>query len=73
MSIPNFAKAPDDASPLVKEAYTRGLSPNRVGLTQSDRRQLRSAVRRGDLVYHRNLNLPGNWWLWEPAFQEREE
>lgn len=49
--LPVWPKIPEGASQVVREAYTVGLSPNRVGITDADKRELRKAVKRGDLVY----------------------
>ena len=60
---------PADASVLVREAYLRGLSSTRVGITAADRRSLNAAVRRGDLVYQQNLNMPGRQMRWVPVYR----
>ena len=61
-----FPDPPDDASELVREAYTEGLSPNRVGLTKDDLRMLRRGVRRGELWYGRDPTWP-YWIHWLPV------
>ena len=53
------------ASELVCKAYSGRLSPIAIGLTDKDRRALRAAVKRGELVYRQDLNLPGKWMYWE--------
>lgn len=46
-----YPDPPEDASDVVRRAYTEGLSPNRVGLTRDDLRLLRRGVRRGELWF----------------------
>ena len=59
-----FPDPPADASPIVREAYTEGLSPNRVGLTKDDLRLLRRGVRRGELWYGPDPTFPYfKYWL----------
>lgn len=59
---------PTGCSALVREAYQGSLSRIRCGLTDRDVRQLRAAVRRGELCYRQDLNMPGRWMQWLPAW-----
>jgi len=63
---------PKGASAIVRGLYAgkyaQGLSPNREGLTKKDRRVLAAGVRRGDLIYRRDLNLPGRQMFWIPVY-----
>jgi hypothetical protein len=67
-----FPDPPADASPIVREAYTEGLSPNRVGLTKDDLRLLRRGVRRGELWYGPDPNWP-HWIRWLPIITLQQE
>lgn len=70
MNKHTFPAAPATSSPLVKEAYRQGLARIRVGLTKRDLRQLHAGVKRGDLAYVQDLNLPGHWMRWQPVVQQ---
>jgi len=61
-----YPTPPANASALGREAYTLGLSPLRVGLTEGDRRLLGKGVKRGELHYGRGLY---GWWRWEPVMR----
>ena len=64
---------PANTSELVKRAYTHGLARIAVGLTLCDLRQLQAGVKRGDLIYERDLNMPGHWWHWYPIITIQED
>ena len=69
-----YPTPPTGASQSVQEAYHKGLSRNRIGLTSTDLRMLQRGVRRGDLVYQADLNMPGKWMYWIPVvYVEQQE
>lgn len=67
-----YPDPPEDASPIVREAYTEGLSPNRVGLTKDDLRLLRRGVRKGELYFGPDPTWP-YWKRWLPVVTPQQE
>ena len=64
-----FPKPPKGVSDIVREAYRQGVSPNRFGMTDADRRVLARGVRNGDLSYGRDVY---GWRHWYPIVTIRK-
>ena len=59
-------RAPAGSSKLVREAYSKGVSAIRFGLTKADIRKLNAGVKRGDLMVTRNYLTGTKQWQPNP-------